>query len=132
VHGFCNVLDLLRPKVGKGQRQSFSNLPVGVTGDAHPSRFGQPLQPGRDVDAIAQEITTSDHHVADMDPNPEAQGTFWDHTRVQISQGLLDLDRALNGVHSAGELGQDAIASGIGDFAPMLGNKPVHHLAAGG
>ena len=46
----------------------------------------------------------------------------------QPGEGLLNRNGALDGIHCAGELGQDAITSRVGDPSAMLGNQPVHDL----
>ena len=48
---------------------------------------------------------------------------------VLAGQCLLNRDRALHGINDAWELGQDAVASRIGDPAPVLGAQLVHDLA---
>jgi hypothetical protein len=50
---------------------------------------------------------------------------------IHVSQALLHRNRALNGIYSARELGQNAITSRVGDSPPMLGNRSVHNLASG-
>jgi hypothetical protein len=51
--------------------------------------------------------------------------------RVPGPEGLLDPDRGLHGVHDARELGQEVVACGVHDPAPVLPDERAHDLAAG-
>jgi hypothetical protein len=102
---------------------------MNITGDAHSAGFGQPLQSGRDVDAVAQEIAASDHYIANMDADAEAEDSIWINVFIQTSEGLLDFHGTLNCIHCTGELRQDAVTRCVGDPATMLLNKPVHNTA---
>ena len=74
--GLINVLDLLLPKVIERERKSLSDLTIGIVGDANSPWVSNTLQPRGDVDAIAQEVATPDHYVANMDADPKSQGLF--------------------------------------------------------
>ena len=50
---------------------------------------------------------------------------------ARFPEPLLDRHRALNSIHGARKLCENAIASGIGDPAAMVPNQPVHDLASG-
>jgi hypothetical protein len=113
------------------ERKGLSNLSVGVTGDAHPSRLRDTLQSRGNVDAVAQEITASDYYVTNMDADTEAEGTICVYARVQITKSLLDLDGTLDCIDDRREFRQHAVASGISDPAPMVGYEPVHYLPVG-
>jgi len=41
---------------------------------------------------------------------------------------LLNRDGALKRIDGTGELGEHAVASGVGDPAPVLGDEPIHDL----
>jgi hypothetical protein len=131
LNGFVDVLNLLRPKIIKLERERLSHLAVRVARDAHSSRLGDALQASRDVDPIPQEVATPNHHVADMDADAETKRIVWVHPDVQVTKRSLDLQSTLDGIHRARELSQDAIARRIGDPAAVLANQAVHDLAAG-
>ena len=44
-------------------------------GDTNAARGGECLQPRCDIDAIAKKISAFDHDIADVDADPEADGT---------------------------------------------------------
>ncbi len=129
--GFFHVLDLLRAEITEGRGQHLSDLSVGITGNANPSGLGDCLQSRRDVDAVAQEVAAPDHHIPNMDADAEAEGTICINARTEVRKGPLDLDSALNGIDDGGEFGDNAVASGISDPAPMVGYEPVHYLPVG-
>jgi hypothetical protein len=67
-----DVLDLLKTEVTEVHLQNLSDLTVSVAGDANPSSLCETLKSGRDVDAVTQEVTPSDHHITDVDADSEA------------------------------------------------------------
>jgi hypothetical protein len=66
----------LGAKVGERQGENFSDLIVSNAGDAGAAGAGEGLQPRGDVDAIAKEVTSFDHDIADMDSDPEIDVTL--------------------------------------------------------
>jgi hypothetical protein len=72
VDRLCDILDLLRTEVGEGDWQGLSNIVVGNPGHADPSWFSDPLQAGRDVHAVAQDVGPSDENISDVYPYSEA------------------------------------------------------------
>ena len=77
--------------------------------------LGEFLQPRRDVDPVAKDVGTVDHHVSqiDADAKPHLPRVRW--VRVLIGNFLLNLDRTLHGFDNAGELGDHGIAPSIHD-----------------
>ena len=86
--------------------------------------LGHLLQPGGDVDAIAVEIAALDHHVAEIDADAQYNAlVVGERRRSPLAMPLLQLDRAGDGVHGAGELDQHAVAHHLDDAALMLRNQ---------
>jgi hypothetical protein len=77
---------------------------VNLTRDAYASGVRQCLKAGCDIDSITQEVTTSDHHVTDMDPYAKAKRVLAVRTLMQAVQGRLNLHGTHDSVDSAGEL----------------------------
>ena len=98
---------------------------------ADPSRLGETLQPSRDIHPIAEQVSAPNHHIADVDADPELKAAILGHSGARLCQLLLNRHRALNRIHGARELREHAIASRVGDPAAMLGDEPVHDLAGG-
>jgi hypothetical protein len=122
----------LEAKISEGEGKRFADVVVRLLRQANPTRFRDALQAGGDIDAVAQEITASDHYIANMDADAEAEGTFWGSVSIQVSECLLDLDGTLDGINGGREFSQQSITCRVGDPAPMLRNEPVHDLAISG
>jgi hypothetical protein len=75
--------------------------------------FGEALQPGGDVDRIAEQVASADHRIADVNADAEAQERLG-LGRSNAAKSLLDGDGALDGIDSAVEPRQDSVASGPG------------------
>ena len=70
---FGDVLELGRAEIGYREIESSLDLPVGLLGDANPSGLGDPLQPRRDIDAVAHQVAVAFlDHVAEMDADPKS------------------------------------------------------------
>jgi hypothetical protein len=104
---------------------------VNLTRDAYASGVRQCLKAGCDIDAIAQEVTTSDHHVTDMDPYAKAKRVLIIRTLIQALQGLLDLHGTHHSIDGAGELSQNTVTCRVGDAATIIPNELVHDLSVG-
>jgi hypothetical protein len=131
VNGLLDVLDILRPKITETHLQSLSDIVVGSPGNAYSSRFSDPLQACRDVHAITQEVGPSDEDISCVDTYTETESPLREGACIQVGQCLLHLDSTLDGVNGGGERRKNAVAGCISDAAPMLLNKPVHHLPVG-
>ena len=100
--------------------------------DADTSRLGKALQPCGDIDSVAKQIIGTHHHVPDMHPNPELEAAVEWQVPTILGKRCLHGVGTLDGIDSAGELGDDTVASGVGDPSAMLDYEPVHDLAIGG
>ena len=127
-----NVLDCLRTEVRELQRQDFPYLIIGHTGNAKPASLRERLQSSGDVDPITKQVTGADHHVTDVDTHAEIDVTGLRKRRVGFGQGTLSLHGTPDGIHSATELRQHAVASGVGDAASLGRNQPVQDFPARG
>ena len=94
------------------------------------ARFGQFLQSRRDIDAVAIDVVALDHHVAQIDPDPESHPLRFGQPAIVAGELLLHLDRALHGLHDAHELGDDGVAPGVDD-APFVAFDQRRHGLAG-
>jgi hypothetical protein len=66
-----------------------------------------------------------------MHPNPKPKTIVLWSALNRLSNGFLYGNGTLDRIHSARELGQDTVASGVGDPTAMLSNEAVHDLAVG-
>ena len=126
--GLRDVLDrLLAQEVG-AERQLALDLVVDAAGNVDAAGLGQRLQAGGDVDAIAEEVVALDHHVAEVDADPELEPPVLGQLAISGCQLLLDLDRASRGFDGTRELGQHAVPGGADDPAVAAGDQRVHLL----
>jgi hypothetical protein len=63
-----------------------------------------------------------------MYPNPELKTLLLDLVLIGAREGLLNLDSALDGVYSTGELSQHTIPRCICDPSAVFRDQPVHDL----
>ena len=95
------------------------------------TRLGETLQAGGDIHTVAEEVSSPDHHIAHVNADPELKPPLLGLSGARLCELLLNRNGALDRIDRARKLGQHAIASGVGDPAPMLSNQPVHDLASG-
>ena len=93
-----------------------------------PPGVGQALEPGGDVDAVAEDVVVLDDHVAEIDADPELDPAGRRHVGVALGHPALDLGGALDGLDDARELDQHAIAAGLDDPALVLGDRGIDQL----
>ena len=79
-----------------------------------------------------KQIAASDHHIADMNSDPKLKTTVLRSVLASCARASCTCDGTLDGINGAGELGQDTVASGVGDPSAMFRNEAVHDLAMGG
>jgi hypothetical protein len=75
------------------------------------------------------QIAASDHHIADMNADSKFETVPLRNVVISLRKGMLYLYGALNGIYSTWELGQDTVASGVGNSSALLGYQPVNDLA---
>src|SRR4051812_49225365 len=114
---------MLLAQVDVGQGQSLADVTVSRTRDRNASRLSETLQPGRDVHTVTKEVSSSNHDVANVDADPELKASAIEHPGARFCQLLLHRHCALNRIHGAREFGQHAVASGVGDPAPVVSNQ---------
>jgi hypothetical protein len=81
------------------------------------------LQACGDVDAIAQHVLVLDHHIAQVDADPEADAAILRHIGLTSGQGDLDINGAPDGFDRAVELDEQAVAHGLDDPPAMPGDS---------
>ena len=64
------------------------------------------LEASRDVDALAVSIRALHDHFAEVDSNTDIDALILGLAGVSLGHSVLDIDRALDGVDNAGELGR--------------------------
>ena len=121
-----DVLDRMLAEVLEILRYPVAHLLEHGARDAQAAGRGHLLEPRRDVDAIAEDVVALDHHVAEVDADPEIHAALGRHLRVAAVQLLLDLDAAADRFDGGRELGQDAVAGGADDAPVVARDQRVH------
>ncbi len=88
------------------------------------------LQPGGDVDAVAEDVAVLDHDVADMDAHAELDAAIGGDLGIARRHRALHVDGAAHGIDDAGELDQQAVAGGLHQAAAMVGDGGLEKLGA--
>ena len=92
----------------------------------------QGLEPRRDVDTVSIEVLTLDHHVAEVDADPKDNPAILGDVAVGRIHGFLQLHRARDRVHGAGELHQHAVSHHFDDPAVMSGDQRLEDVRTPG
>ena len=92
--------------------------------NADPTRFCERLQPGGDIDAVAEDILVLDDDVAEIDPNPEPDAVVLGYVGLAVDHRPLQFHRTAHRVDDAWEFRQQAIAGILDDAPGMLGDAP--------
>jgi hypothetical protein len=122
-HGLVDVLELPLTDVLEGNGQLAADLIVDGIGNEHATRLGQSFQAGRDVDAVTVDPAFVVDHISQIDTDAKPHAATLRHFLVTRGHHGLDLDGALSGADDAGELSQDAVASGVDDAPAMLADQ---------
>src|SRR6266852_1446279 len=99
--------------------------------DADTAGFGEALEAGGDVDAVAVDLLAVDHHVAEVHADAKLHPALGWQIRVLGLERGLDLHGAFDRIHDAGELGKYAVAGGIDEASMMLLDERIDQLAMG-
>ena len=115
----------------KGDRQTGADLIAHRPRQADSAGFGQRLEPGGDVDAVAVKVGSFDNDVPDVYANSEPHLFFGRAVGVLAGERLLHRDRAFDGIGGAGKIGDDAVACGVEDAAVVDRNEFVEDRPVG-
>jgi hypothetical protein len=105
-----------------------AHVVVGCARDQHAARLAKALQPGRDVDAIAQNVVAFDQHVAEIDADAIEDALGLEGSGVALGHQVLDRDRAFDGGDDGGKLQQKPIARRLNDPATVVGDHRTRCL----
>jgi hypothetical protein len=111
--------------IGKLRHDLAAHLAERVLRKADATRFGDAFEPGRDVDAVAQDIVALDQHIAEMNPDAPFHALVAGDCRIALCRQPLKHDGAFDCADHRGELDQHAITGGLDDPPAMLDNERV-------
>ena len=126
----CDILDPLVALIRKVQLELVADLVADGrrTGDA--AGRGEPLQPHRQVHAVAVEVVAVDDDVAEVDAHAKLEMPVLRHACVALGHAALDLDGTARGVEHAAELDQEPVAHHLEDAPAVPGDDRIEELAA--
>ena len=126
-----DVLELGRAEIGDGEIEPPLHLPVGLLGETDRARLGDALEPRRDIDAVAHQITVAlFDDVAEMDADAEDDAPVLRHARVALDHRVLHFDCTAHGVDHATELDERPVACTLDDAPVMDCDRRVDQIAA--
>ena len=105
---------------------------VGDTGDRDAACLARGLKSGRYVHAVAVNVITLGHDVAEVDADAKREAFVRRDVDIPFHHPFLNLDGALDRVDDGGEFQQQAIAHGLDDTAVEFRDQRVDQLGAMG
>jgi hypothetical protein len=108
------------------------DLIVYVAREQDPARLGQRLEPGGDIDPVAENVAAFVDNIADVDTDAETDALGFRHITLALGHAVLDRDRAGDRVDGAGKLAEDAVAHELDDATTVLGDERLDKLLAVG
>jgi hypothetical protein len=107
-------------------------MPISSFREADATWIGKALQSRRNIHPISEQISTSNHDIADVNPDPKPETLMLRSAFGHLGDSFLHGNGALDGIDGTWKLSQNTVASGVGDPSTVLRNQPIHHLAMGG
>jgi hypothetical protein len=101
-----NILQCLIAHIRKGKVELARRVLLGPRRDADPAGFGQPFEPGGDIDPVAEDVAVLSDHIALVDADAEFDAAVRRSLGVARGQRRLYFAGAAQGVDDAGELDQ--------------------------
>jgi hypothetical protein len=124
------VLEQLGSDIVEGEIDAVADMLAHSLGDQHPAGFAELLQPGRDVDAVAQDVRALNDYVAEVDADPQHEAPFRRDRHLPLGGGRMHCDRAQHSVDHRPELDESAVAGGLHETAMMPGQQGVDDVPA--
>ena len=127
-----DVLQLLLAGILQHQIERARQVILHRARQADAAGLGDLLQPGGDVDPVAEQVVAVAGHVAEVDADAEPHLLAAGQVAVSVGEVLLDRHSTTRRLDRAGELGDDAVAGAAEDAAEMPGDPCIDGLSAGG
>jgi|SRR6516162_1913879 hypothetical protein len=116
------LLTCCSPRSSKARSRRSRTCSCAAALRQNPARLGQRFEPGREVDAVAEDVAILDDDVTDIDAHAKFNAAPCRGCGVAGDHLPLHLDRTAHRVDDAGELGEEAVTGSLDDAAPMLGD----------
>src|SRR5262245_42647265 len=114
------VLKLLFAEILKGEVHLAADVFIHLAADADTPWLGKVFEAGSDVDAVAIDADIVKYDITLVDANAEAHAASFVYISIALRHCPLDCYRALDCVHDAAELSEDAVTGGVNDTASVL------------
>jgi hypothetical protein len=129
-HRLADVLDLMFAKILEPDVGLVPHVIEDRARDADTARFRQAFQARGDVHAVAVDVVTLDHDVAQVHADTQVDAAFGGRLGVSHGHGALDVDGADHGVDHAGEVHQGPVAHEFHDTAIVGGDLGIEEVFA--
>jgi len=96
--------------------------------DADPARLDQCLKAGCYINSVAVDVIGLSNHVPEINTDPKLDPLLRRDRSIALGHAALHLHGALDRIHDARELGQEAIAGVLDDPATVLGDLWLDQL----
>jgi hypothetical protein len=107
------------------------HLTISVLGEAYRAWLCDPLQPRRDVDAIAHQVTVCLlDYVAEMDADAKDDASVLGHAGIALDHCVLHFNSAAHGLDDAAKLYDGAVAGPFDYPSMMHRNGGINQVAA--
>jgi hypothetical protein len=118
-------------QIGHGQIEPRLHLPIDIFEKTDRAGFGDTLQSGGNVDAVAHQIAVAFlDHVAKVNTDAKLDAALGRQASVALDHAVLHLDGAADGINNAAKLNEDAVARPLDDAAVMQSDGRVDQIAA--
>ena len=115
-----DVLERLLADVAQRQAELAEDRFAHRPRNADAARFGERLEPRRDIDPVAVSAGSVVDDVAEIDADAQQHPTLRGNVEVALRHDLLDGDGAFDRAHGARELRHDSVACDVYDSAAVL------------
>ena len=126
MHRPRQVLQRLRSEVSRAQRELARELVAQASRDADSARLGESLQPGGDVDRVAEDALALGAHLARVRAEAQAQPALLGKVGGRSLAAALDRERGARRIDRARELGEEGVAREVDQPPPVLAHDPRH------
>ena len=123
--GLGDVLQGLFAAVGEGGVKPIADVLVDTGGDGDAARFGDLLQAGGDIDAVAQDVFALDDNIAQIDADAKGHALVFIDVLVASGHARLNFQHAAGGVDHGRKFQLQPIAHCFDDPATVVSNLRV-------
>src|SRR6516225_9603020 len=87
---------------------------------ADTARLGEPFQPCRHVDSVAEDVSLINDDIADINADAKLDTAIFGNYSVTLSHRMLDFDGATGCIDRTGKFDQSTVARGLDHTTTMF------------